>query len=143
MLEILNAIGPGNWVSGGDAIDRREAIQELFFDHPVCPEETQEDWPEGRQLYAEMVVVQGERLVGTAMLVVDPDREDRPARIWGMGLHPDVRTEFVIRTLEEALIHAAHLEADYPFVEATDGALVPNPYSDFDQFLCPDAPFSV
>jgi len=132
MLEILHAIGPGNWVSGGDVVERRESMQELFFDHPVCPEETEEDWPDDRQLYAEMVVVEGERLIGTAMLVVDPEREDRPARIWGMGVLPAFRTDFIIQTLEETLIRAAHLDPAYPFIEATDGALVPNPYSDIE-----------
>mgnify|MGYP003868637065 CR=1 FL=1 len=130
MLEILHAIGPRSWVSEADPVARREAMQELFFDHPVCPEETGEDWPEDRELYAEMVVVEGERLVGTAMLVVDPEREDRPARIWGMGVLPEFRTDFVIRTLEEALITAGYLDPAYPFIEATDGMLVPNPYSD-------------
>ena len=57
MLEILHAIGPNSWVSGGDPVARREAMQELFFDYPVCPEETGEDWPEDRELYSEMVVV--------------------------------------------------------------------------------------
>ncbi|NIY80226.1 MULTISPECIES: GNAT family N-acetyltransferase [unclassified Celeribacter] len=130
MLEILHAIGPQSWVSAGNPLERREAIQELFFDHPVCPDDTAEDWPEDRELYAEMVVVKGESLVGTAMLVVDPDREDRPARIWGMGVLPEFRTDFVIRTLEEALITAGYLDPAYPFIEATDGMLVPNPYSD-------------
>ncbi|AJE48206.1 GNAT family N-acetyltransferase [Celeribacter indicus] len=135
MLEIQHAIGPDNWVSGGNVVARREAIQNMFFDHPVCPEELEEDWPEDRQLYSEMVIVAGDRLVGTAMLVVDPEREDRPARIWGMGIDPEIRSEFVIRTLEEALIRAACLDPAYPFVEATDGALVPNPYSEFDLML--------
>lgn len=134
MLEILHAIGPQSWVSVGDPLERREAMQELFFDHPVCPDDTAEDWPEDRELYAEMVVVQGERLVGTAMLVVDPEREDRPARIWGMGILPEFRTDFVIRTLEEALIAAGYLDPAYPFIEATDGMLVPNPYAEMPGF---------
>lgn len=135
MLEIQRAIGPGNWVSGGDVVARREAIQELFFDHPVCPEETGEDWPQDRQLYSEMVIVDGARLVGTAMLVVDPERGDRPARIWGMGILPELRSDFVIHTLEEALIRDAALDTAYPFIEATDGKLVPNPYAEFSEFL--------
>nr|WP_319250329.1 GNAT family N-acetyltransferase [uncultured Celeribacter sp.] len=142
MLEILHAIGPDNWVSGGDVVARREAMQELFFDHPVCPEETEEDWPEDRQLYSEMVVVDGNQLVGTAMLVVDPEREDRPARIWGMGVLPEFRSEFLIRTLEEVLIQAAHLDPAYPFIEATDGALVPNPYSDIEGMFIDQGPMA-
>lgn len=140
MLEILHAIGPNSWVSGGDPVARREAMQELFFDYPVCPEETDEDWPEDRELYSEMVVVDGPRLVGTAMLVVDPEREDRPARIWGMGVLPEYRTDFVVRTLEEALINAGYLDPAYAFIEATDGMLVPNPYSDMPGLMRGDGP---
>ncbi|MCA0045203.1 hypothetical protein [Celeribacter litoreus] len=140
MLEIQYAIGPDSWVSGEHAIARREAIQDLFFDHPICPEETGEDWPEDRELYAEMVIVDGDLLVASAMLVVDPEREDRPARIWGMGVLPGYETEFLIRSLEEALIRAACLDAAYPFVEATDGMLVPNPNADFGDYLRSEFP---
>ncbi len=140
MLEIHHAIGPDSWVAGGEAIARREAIQDMFFDHPICPDETAEDWPEDRELYAEMVVVDQDRLVACAMLVVDPEREDRPARIWGMGVLPSYQTDFLIRTLEEALINAACLDAAYPFVEVTDGMLVPNPNADLGAFWGMDAP---
>lgn len=142
MLEIKRAIGPGNWVSKGDVVERRDAMQDLFFDFAVRPEELDEDWPEDRQLYAEMVLVDGDRLVGTAMLVVDPEREDRPARIWGMGLLEGYRTDFVIQTLEEALIRDAYLDAAYPFVEATDGTLIPNPYSEFEGLLAGQGPMA-
>ena len=135
MLEIKRALGPDNWLSNGDFVARREAIQDLFLNHPVRPEETDEEWPEDRQLYSEMVVVKNDELVGTAMLVVDPEREDRPARIFGMGFTPEHRTEFAIRTLEETLIQESYLDGAYPFVEATDGKLVPNPHAQFAELL--------
>jgi len=128
MLEILHAIGPDNWLSRGDFSARREAIQDLFLTHPVRDEETDQDWPKARQLHAELVVVDGDELVGTAMLVRDLDRPDNIAQIWGMGFAPEHRTEFAIHALEEALIVEAALEDDVHFIQTTDGRFVPNPY---------------
>lgn len=137
MLEIRPAIGPESWVSGEHALARREAMQALFFDYAERPEQTGEDWPEDRALHAEMVVIDpngmgGERIVGTGMLVVDHDRADCPARIWGMGVLPSYRTDFVVKTLEEALLHDGACGIEQEYIEGADGRLIPNPYAQFD-----------
>ena len=135
MLEIHPAIGPGNWLSGGDAIARRAAMRGLFIDYAERPDQLLEDWPEGRALHAEMVVVSGDKLVGTGMLVVDRDRADCPARIWGMAFDPQYRTDFLVFSLEEALLKDGAFEIDHEFIEGADGRLVPNPYADFDSLF--------
>ncbi|SEK68615.1 hypothetical protein [Pacificibacter marinus] len=132
MLEICKAIGPENWVSQGDAIARREAMQDIFFDYALCPEQTEEEWPEDRQLYSEMVVVDGSRLVGTAMLVLDPEREDIQLRVFGVGLLPEYRTDFIISALEEQLIKDSYLDDSVPFIEGADGRLITNPAADIE-----------
>jgi hypothetical protein len=127
MLQINKAIGPGNWVSGGDVVARRDAIQDLFFDHPLRPEHTEEEWPEDRQLFSEVVLLDDTRLVGTAMLVVDPEREDLQVRVFGVGLLPDYRSDFIVRTMEEVLIKDSELEDHFPFIEGADGRVITNP----------------
>ncbi len=135
MLEIKRALGQDSWLSQGNLVRRREAIQDLFLTYPVRPEEADEEWPDDRRLYSEMVVMDGEKLVGTGMLVVDPEREDRPARIFGLGFLPEYLNDFNVHTLEEVLIAESNLDEEYPFVEASDGKLVPNPYSHFSDIL--------
>lgn len=132
MLEIRKAIGPNNWVSEGNGIVRREAMQDLFFDHALRPEQTEEEWPEDRQLYSEMVLVDGARLLGTAMLVIDPEREDTPLRIFGVGLLPDYRSPFFVSALEEALIKDSLLDDSFPFIEGADGRLIVNPSAELE-----------
>ncbi|WP_417241507.1 hypothetical protein [Celeribacter sp.] len=140
MLELHKAIGPDSWVSGGRAIARREAMQDLFFDHPERPEQTDEDWPDDRCLHSEMVITDGDKLVATAMLVVDENRGDCPARIWGMGILPSYRTEFIVQSLEEALLRDGAFEIDQDFIEGADGRLIPNPYVDFEMMLSGSVP---
>lgn len=142
MLEIRKAIGPENWVSEGNAVLRREAMQDLFLDQPLRPEQTEEDWPEDRALHAEMVVIDGEKLVATAMLVVDRERGNCPARIWGMGVLPSYRTSFLIETLEDALLKEGAFEIDQEYIEGHDGRLIPNPYLDFDTVIA-GGPYAV
>ncbi|MBU2935799.1 MULTISPECIES: hypothetical protein [Pacificibacter] len=132
MLEIRKAIGPDNWVSEGDVVERREAMQDLFYDHALCPSQTEEDWPDDRQLFSEMVVLDGSRVVGTAMLVLDPEREDIQLRVFGVGLLPDYRTNFIITALEEQLITDSYLDDSIPFIEGADGRLITNPAADFE-----------
>ncbi|RPE71045.1 hypothetical protein EDD53_0158 [Pacificibacter maritimus] len=127
MLEIRKAVGPDNWVTEGDGVARREAMQDLFFDHALCPSQTEEEWPEDRQLYSEMVVLDGPRVVGTAMLVLDPEREDIQLRVFGVGLLPEYRTDFIITALEEQLIKDSYLDDSIPFIEGADGRLITNP----------------
>ncbi|MEN8831215.1 hypothetical protein [Pacificibacter sp.] len=131
-LEIRKAIGPNNWVSEGDVVARREAMQDLFFDHPLCPAQTEEEWPEDRQLFSEMVVLDGARLVGTAMLVLDPEREDIQLRIFGVGLVDDYRSDFIVTALEEQLIKDSYLDDSIPFIEGADGRLITNPSADIE-----------
>lgn len=135
MLEIRKAIGPGNWLSEGDAIARRAAMQDLFYACPESPEQLGEDWPEQRVLHSEMVVVSGDTLVATAMLVVDSERAEGPARIWGMGVLPAYRTDFLVQTLEEALLRDGAVDIEHDLIEGSDGRLIPNPYGDFEMMM--------
>jgi hypothetical protein len=132
MLQITKAIGPENWISEGDVVARREAIQDVFFDHPLRPEHTEEEWPEDREVFSEMVVLDGPRLVGTAMLVVDPEREDLQVRVFGMGILPEYRTDFLVHTLEDTLIKDSELEDHFPFIEGADGRIITNPAMDIE-----------
>jgi hypothetical protein len=132
MLEIRKAVGPDNWVTEGDGVARREAMQDLFFDHALCPSQTEEEWPEDRQLYSEMVVLDGSRIVGTAMLVLDPEREDIQLRVFGVGLLPEYRTDFIITALEEQLINDSYLDDSIPFIEGADGRLITNPLAEIE-----------
>ena len=132
MLEIRKAIGPDNWVSEGDVVERREAMQDLFYDHALCPSQTEEDWPDDRQLYSEMVVLDGSRVVGTAMLVLDPDREDIQLRVFGVGFLDAYRTNFISSALQEQLIKDSYLDDSFPFIEGADGRLIANPSADIE-----------
>lgn len=134
MLQIQKAIGPNNWVSGGDVVARRDAMQDLFFDYALRAEHLEEDWPDDRQLFSEMVLLDGERLVGTAMLVIDPEREDLQVRVFGVGLLPEYRTDFIVHTLEETLIKDSQLEDHFPFIEGADGRVITNPALDLEDF---------
>ncbi|WP_417248012.1 hypothetical protein [Celeribacter sp.] len=135
MLEIRKAIGPGNWLSEGDAIDRRAAMEDLFYAHPECADQLGEDWPEDRVLHSELVIVEGDTLVATGMLVVDRDRAEGPARIWGMGILPAYRTDFLVKSLEEALLRDGAVDIEHDVIEGSDGRMIPNPYGEFEMIM--------
>ena len=131
-LDIRHTHGPDNWPDEGNSAARRDAIHELFCDFPERSEQLGEDGPWDRDICSEMVVLAGDKLVGTGMLVVDHDRADCPARIWGMAFDPAYRTDFLVFSLEEALLRAGAFEIEHDFIEGADGRLIANPYSDAD-----------
>ncbi|SLN31312.1 hypothetical protein AQS8620_01012 [Aquimixticola soesokkakensis] len=150
MLELRSVwFGPegAGWLDRDDD-HRYDTLTDLRDDHPLGP--MQQEGLDARMLFAEIVLLDAGAPVGTAMLVVDPDAHVAdffdempsdheaylasdypvsvaPARIVNFGLKPDYRTEFVITSLEDALVELGNLDPGFEEVAGHNGRRIPIP----------------
>lgn len=127
MIELKWALGADGWLDTPASKDRREALSDLFREYALEPDQLEEDWSEERELFGEVVALQNGTPVATAMLIVDPERADAPARIFGQAALPEVESEFLVEAMEQVLVEQSLIDPVFGYVEGTGGRMIPIP----------------
>lgn len=127
MIELKTVHGADGWLDGPDGPLRRAELDTFCLDHALDPAQLAEEWSEDHQLLARIVAVEGERIVATAMIVLDPDHAQAPVRIFGQAALQGFATAFVIEAMEDALVDIAAPDPIFEAVEGTFGRRIPIP----------------
>jgi hypothetical protein len=101
------------------------ALHDFVREFSLNPDELFEDWGEDCALHAHLLLLDGDKLVGSGMIVVDPESADMIARIVQLALRPGYRSDFVIESFEDTLVEIGALDPSYGPVATSSGRLIP------------------
>lgn len=107
MLEIFETLkSQCDWEGSSLFNDMDDLMQWARVDH----DNDDGEWPDGRVVCAECVLTLDEDVVGMGRVIWDSHLEDSVPRVAHICVTPAYRTDFVIDSMEAALIEAYALE---------------------------------